>query len=66
LCIKPNETVDKKTMNVFSIRNMFAEVLEVSKAVKQASETCENCLGCGNEANPPVRILLNPKTIFWF
>jgi len=53
-------------MNVFSIRNMFAEVLEVSKAVKQASETCENCLGCGNEANPPVRILLNPKTIFWF
>jgi len=43
---------------------MFNEESEVGQAVKQASETCDNCLGYGNEANPPVRILPYPKTIF--
>ena len=39
---------------MFSKYKMFKEESEVGQAVKQASETCKNCLGYGNEANLPV------------
>jgi len=53
-------------MSVFIAKSMFNEALEVGRADKQASETCDICPGYGNEAKPLKRILLYPKTIFWF
>jgi len=64
LSINSNKPVNKKTTTVFYTSHIFNEASEVSKAVKQASETYDNCLGYGNEANPPARILPYPKTIF--
>ena len=66
LCINSNKPVTKKTIIVFTASSIFGEASEVSKAVKLARETGDNCLGYGNDANPPVSLLLYPKTVFWF
>ena len=66
LCINTNKLDDEKILIVLIAGNSFSKVSEVIRAVKQTSEFCEYCPGYGNEKNPPVRILLYPKAIFWF
>jgi len=51
---------------VLTVVGIFKEVSEVSQRVKASHETCDNCLGYGNKANPPVGILPYPKTTFSF
>jgi len=38
--------------------SIYREVSEVSRAIKQTSEICDNCPWYSNEANPPNRLLL--------
>ena len=51
---------------MLTVVGIFKEVSEVSQRVKASHETCDNCLGYGNKANPPVGILPYPKTTFSF